>query len=258
MQYNQEMLKDNSVEAAQSPKPASAKRRGRRRVVLLGAVLILLMTLAYVLPIRHWLSNSGQVRHAMAALGPWAFPASMIVVATLVGCGVPRLLVCAVAGMVLGFWWGLFVVQVGTLLGYYAIFLFIRWGGRDWALRHWPTLHKWANLVHAHGFVGVILLRQLPIHGTVVNLGLGLSHVKHRHFLIGTAIGSLPEAIPATLAGAGLVKVSMKTTSIYLAVAMVVLALVWIGCGYLARAMKKSRSGAELLAEAEVLKGEPL
>jgi uncharacterized membrane protein YdjX (TVP38/TMEM64 family) len=257
MHYNQDMIKDGTAAAGQTRLPRK-KRGSFRRVLLLAAVLILLLTLAYALPVRHWLSNSGEVRQALSALGVWAFPASMIIAATLIGCGVPRLIVCAVAGMVLGFWWGLIVVEVGTLIGYYAIFLFIRWGGRDWALRHWPALRKWSNLVHAHGFMGVILLRQLPIHGTVVNLGLGLSHVKHRHFLLGTAIGSLPEAIPATLAGTGLVKASMKTTSIYLAAAMVVLAIVWIGVGYFMRATKKNREAAELLVEAESLKGESL
>jgi uncharacterized membrane protein YdjX (TVP38/TMEM64 family) len=103
--------------------------------------------------------------------------------------------------------------------------------------------------------MGVILLRQLPIHGSFVNLGLGLSHVKHRHFLLGTLIGSLPEAIPATLAGAGLVKTSMASAASYLATAVAALAAIWIACGVMMRALRNSRAAAELIADADSLKG---
>jgi len=250
------MINDVPGQALQGELPDAADRvGGLRRVAALCVVLIGAMVLAYCVPIRHWLTDSRRVGEALSSVGIWTYPTCVVAVAALVACGVPRLLLCGVAGMILGFWRGLTVVQLGTLLGYYGVFLFIRWGGRDWALRRWPALQKWADLVHDHGLMGVILLRQLPIHGTFINLGLGLSRVKHRHFLIGTLIGSLPEAIPATLAGAGLVKASMKATAGYLGIAAAALAVIWIGCGYLMRAMHHSRSGSDLLVEAESLKG---
>jgi uncharacterized membrane protein YdjX (TVP38/TMEM64 family) len=256
MDKNSEMIDDDSDDASQVEFVEAANRVGGwRRVVLLCAVLIGAMVLAYFLPIRARLQDPALDRRVILSAGLWIYPASLAIVAILVGCGVPRLLLCAVGGMVLGFWWGFAIVQAGSLLGYYAVFLFIRWGGRDWALRRWPAMRKWANLVQDHGVMGVILLRQLPIHGSFVNLGLGLSHVKHRHFLIGTAIGSLPEAIPATLAGAGLAKASIKTTAGYLGITLVALALIWIICGYILRAMRHSRTGSEVLAEAASLKG---
>jgi len=226
-----------------------------RRVILLASVLLVLAALAYFLPLRSWLRGRGEVSQMLHALGIWMYPACIAAVAILVACGVPRLLLCALSGMLFSFLPGLLVVQAGMLIGYYAVFLFSRWGGRDWALRRFPVLKKWASLVHEHGTIGVILIRQLPVHGTIVNLALGLSHVRHRHFLVGTFIGALPEAIPATLAGAGLVKGSIGLTVGYLTIALVVLGVLWIGCGYLVKAARKTRAGKDLMAEAAILEG---
>jgi uncharacterized membrane protein YdjX (TVP38/TMEM64 family) len=218
-------------------------------IVLIGATLAI-----YLLPIKSWLADSAHLRAQLLSLGIWVYPASVLIVAVLVGCGVPRLLLCGLMGAVLGFWWGLCIVQTGTMLGYYAVFLLTRWGGREWALRRWPALKKWAQIARDHRYLGVIFLRQLPIHGTIINVGLGLSHAKHRHFLIGTAIGTMPEAIPAALVGAGLVKGSLLASTSYIAAAVAGLAVVWIGCGYMMRAMRNSAEGSEMLAEAATLK----
>ena len=48
--------------------------------------------------------------------------------------------------------------------------------------------------------------RQLPISGLITNLLLGLAPIRHLDFLVGTAIGLLPEAIPFTLVASGAVK----------------------------------------------------
>jgi uncharacterized membrane protein YdjX (TVP38/TMEM64 family) len=182
--------------------------------------------------------------------GPWFYPLSILCIALLVGCGVPRLLLCTVAGMALGFWRGMLVGECGTVMGYYGIFLFIRWGGRDWALHRFPKLRKWSDLIQGQGILGVILLRHVPIHGTLTNLGLGLSRIRHRDFLIGTAIGVISEAIPATLVGAGLGKGSTKALGTYLGLAAVVFVILWVTATYAMRALRKRRAGAVIATEA--------
>jgi hypothetical protein len=74
-------------------------------------------------------------------------------------------------------------------------------------------------------------------------------------FLIGTAIGSIPEAIPATLVGAGLMKGSFKDAAGYMAMAVVALGVIWIACNHMLRTLRGSRSGSALMAEATSLKG---
>jgi uncharacterized membrane protein YdjX (TVP38/TMEM64 family) len=221
------------------------------RALIIAAVLIAAVLTIHLTPIREWLKDAARVRQTPDELGPWVYPVTIIAVAALVSCGVPRLLFCALGGMLFGFWLGLLLTQAGTLLGHYCVFLFIRWGGRDWVLNRWPKLNRWADLIHEQGVVGVILIRQLPAHAMLTNLCLGLSHVKHRHFLIGTAIGLLPEAIPVTLVGAGLVKASLKDSAGYLAIAAGAFALIWIGGAYALKAMRRRQAGSEIVTGAE-------
>jgi uncharacterized membrane protein YdjX (TVP38/TMEM64 family) len=211
---------------------------GFGRTVLVAAVLVAAVLVIHYTPVHAWLGDAQRVRAAVLQWGYLSYPLSVLVAAILVACGVPRLLLCAAGGMVFGFWVGLSVTFLGTILGHYAAFLFIRWGGRDWALQKWPRLRKWADVIHDQGIVGVFLIRQLPGHAMFANLCLGLSHVKHVDFLIGTMIGILPEAIPATLVGAGLVKASLNDSAIYLGLAGAVVAMLWIVSGYALRARR--------------------
>ncbi|MFI5377841.1 MAG: TVP38/TMEM64 family protein [Tepidisphaerales bacterium] len=229
---------------------ASPGRRSLLRVLLLAAVLLGAMAVVYCSPVRLWIQDVPRVRQTIDALGNWRYPVCALAVAILVSCGIPRLVFCAIGGMILGFWPALIIVQIGTMFGYYSVFLFVRWGGRDWVMHHFPKLRKWSDLIHEQGVVGVMLARQLPIHGTLVNLCLGLSRVKHRHFLLGTAIGVIPEAVPFTLVGAGLVKGSVAAAGRYLAIAAITLGIVWIACRYALRVIRKNGS-TPVLADAE-------
>lgn len=236
-----------------SPTITPARPNGGKRAATLVVVMVIAIAGVYLSPLRDWLHNQSHIRQLVQSLGLWIYPAGIFSIAALVCCGIPRLLLCTLAGMMLGFRGGLFLGEVGTLLGYYTLFLFIRWGGSEWTLHRWPKLRKWSQLVEGQGIVGVILLRQMPIHGTITNLGLGLSKIKHRHFLIGTAIGIIPESIPATLFGTGLAKDSTRTISIYLLIAVVAFAVIFAACGYALRVMKKGSSAEKLLAEQAAL-----
>jgi uncharacterized membrane protein YdjX (TVP38/TMEM64 family) len=162
----------------------------------------------------------------------------------LVAAGIPRLVLAAAGGAALGFWSGLLVVQIGSILGHYAVFLIVRWGGRDFVLQRWPTLSRVADFIHDRGIVGVLLARQLPLHGMLVNLGLGLSRVTHRDFLLGTAIGILPEAIPVTLAAAGLINAPAQHTARFFVVGTIVVAILWIGGGTVLGRIRHLQKGA--------------
>ncbi len=232
-----------------------AGRRPWRRLVLLCAGLIGAAAAVWCAPVRSWLEDVDSIRHWVASMGIWGYPACILIMATLVGCGVPRLIFCAVAGMLFRFWLGLLLIQSGTMLGYYGAFLFVRWGGRDWVLHRWPQLRKWADLMRQQGVMGVILLRQLPIHGSLINLCLGLSRVKHRQFLIGTLIGSIPEAIPVTLAGAGLMKASLAGSIWYLTLALAACGILWIGCGYAAHYVQRRSAASSLAVEVASVAG---
>ncbi len=203
--------------------------------------------LAYLTPARKVLANIESVKYWLLSLG-WVGPAVwMGIVFVLVASGIPRLLFCPVAGLAFGFWRGLLWTQAATLAGYYVLFLFVRWGGRDFVLRHWPKVGRLKAHFHGHSAALLVFaIRQLPISGLVINFILGLSPIRHRHFLLGTAFGILPEAIPFTLVASGVFKLTGGNTPLYLAAAVGILLLV---CGSLWYFSRHSRLLAELRNE---------
>lgn len=218
--------------------PPQATKSPVRRLTLLAVVLAAALVLVYFTPVKQWVQDVERIRAALAAMGIWAYPVSVLVVALLVGCGLPRLIFCFIGGALLGLWWGLLVTQLGTLLGHYSLFLFVRWAGRDWVLRRWPKLQTTAGVIAAQGTGGVMLARQVPLPGVLINLCLGLSHVTHVQFLGGTLLGLLPEGVPATLIGAGLLEESFKSSLMYIAIAAVAFAVLWV---LAVRALRRAR-----------------
>lgn len=232
-----------SISTPASPVPSEPQETTPKRPVVRLAILVIVLggaiAIIHFSPLREVIKETDRLRQAVVKMGPFAYPACLVISAVLIGCGFPRLILCAAASIVLGLWWGLLLTQGGAILGYYVVFCFIRWGGGDWLIQKRPRLRAIAETIQDQGVAGVILARQIPIHGTLINLCLGLSRVKHRHFLIGTAIGLFPEAIPVALVSAGLVKSSFKDSAGILALAAVAFASLWIGSAY---ALKKLRA----------------
>ena len=242
MEHNAPPLSDPQTIMRSDSTPRTA---GLMRVAVIAAILIAAMLAAHFTPISSWLDNAQKLRTTLQRSGLWAYPLSVIAVAVLVACGTPRLLISFAGGAVFGFWLGITITLAGTMMGHYSVFLFVRWGGREWILRRWPKLQKWAAMIHEQGIAAVFFIRLLPGHSIFANVCLALSHVKHRDFLIGTALGLIPEAIPATLVGAGLVKPSAIDSAGYLALAALVVAGVWIASTYALRMMRDGRLNAE-------------
>jgi uncharacterized membrane protein YdjX (TVP38/TMEM64 family) len=138
---------------------------------------------------------------------------------------------------------------VATLAGYYVLFLFVRWGGQDFVLRHWPRVGRLKRHFHGHSAALLVFaMRQLPISGLVINFLLGLSPIRHRHYLLGTAFGILPEAIPFTLVASGMFKLTGRNTPLYIASAVGMFLLVCAALWYFSR---HSKLLAELRDETE-------
>jgi len=209
----------------------------------------------YFTPTRKYLGNIQDIKSWLLSLG-WVGPAAwMGIVFALVAAGVPRLLFCPIGGLAFGFWHGLLWTQVATLAGYYALFLFVRWGGQDFVLRHWPRVRRLKEHFHGHSAALLVFaVRQLPISGLVINFLLGLSPVRHRHFLLGTAFGILPEAIPFTLVASGAFKLTGQNTPLYIAAAIGFLLLVCAALWYFSR---HSKLLADLRAGTKAAQEEP-
>jgi uncharacterized membrane protein YdjX (TVP38/TMEM64 family) len=81
-------------------------------------------------------------------------------------------------------------------------------------------------------------VRQLPISGLIINFLLGLSPIRHSHFLIGTAFGILPAAIPFTLVASGMFKLTGRNTPLYMTAAVGIFLLVCAILWYFSRHVK--------------------
>ena len=218
---------------AQNHTPKSWMTDFELRPLIMLAAVAAAFALVYFTPAREYLRNIQNVKYWLLSLG-WVGPAAwMVIVFTLVASGMPRLLFCPIGGLVFGFWYGLLWTQVATLAGYYALFLFVRWGGRDFVLRHWPRVRRLKEHFHGHSAALLVFaVRQLPISGLVINFLLALSPIRHRHFLLGTAFGILPEAIPFTLVASGVFKLTGRNTPLYIAAAVGVLLIVCAALWY--------------------------
>ena len=209
------------------------------KLLITMAVVAAAFALVYFTPAKKYLGDIQSVKHWLLSLG-WVGPAAwMGIVFVLVAAGMPRLLFCPIGGLAFGFWYGLLWTQVATLAGYYVLFLFVRWGGPDFVLRHWPRVGRIKGHFHGHSAaLMVFALRQLPISGLIINFLLGLSPIRHHHFLLGTVFGVLPEAIPFTLVASGTFKLTVQNTPLYIAAAVGLLLLVCISLWYFSRHSK--------------------
>lgn len=195
-----------------------------RRILAKTALLALVLAmglLVYFTPLKEWLAQGQAIVARLAEFGYWAPLVYALAGALLTIVGVPRFLICSLGGLAFGFAWGLAWSHLATLLGSYATFLFVRWGGREWSLDHFPRLRGLTGQMHQRGVLAVLLIRQLPMAGFYNNLLLGLTPVTHRDFWLGSFFGFLPMGVTASLLGAGLIQADAAQAAQYMALAAI-------------------------------------
>jgi uncharacterized membrane protein YdjX (TVP38/TMEM64 family) len=217
------------LEAAQPAQVVLGSKPSWRKIALLGLVVAVLLAVVYLSSLRAYLERLQEISAHVRSLGVLGPAVLTLGVALLVAVGFPRLLFCVIAGMALGFWSGLLWAQLGTLLGNYAVFLLASTTGRAWAEHYLAKRHRLQGLIREEGTWGVVVARQIPVPGLIINLACGLLGLRHWHFLLGTAIGQLPEAIPCTLIGAGALEASYAKSAGLISLAVVVSVLLWVG-----------------------------
>jgi len=214
--------------------------------IAIGSLLIAVLGcsfLIYSMPLKEVLSQSQQIKLWLAETGYAAPAVFTLAAALLTAIGMPRLLLCTLAGVVFGFTWGFVWSHFGTLLGAYGTFIFARWSGREYVQQRFPKLIALSQATQARGWRSVLFMRQLPISGLYNDILLGMSTVSHSDFWIGSALGFLPLGVTATLVGAGAIQADMSHLAQYLGIATVAfflltLSLKWI----LAQRQRKSLS----------------
>ena len=131
-----------------------------------------------------------------------AFSLVTLATAAAVAVGLPRLPLSTAAGFLLGLPLGLAANLLGTLAGAWAEFALARK-----TTRHPPAGPQDSALLRRlrrHPVLAIALLRLAPLPGAALNLALALAPCSSLDFLLGSALGFLPAALPAVLVGARL------------------------------------------------------
>ncbi|MCX7097242.1 MAG: VTT domain-containing protein [Methylococcales bacterium] len=192
--------------------------------IAMGLLLVLVLAcsfLIYSLPLKELLNQTPQIKTWLAETGYAAPAVFTLVAAMLTAVGMPRLLLCSLAGILFGFAWGVVLSHFGTVLGAYGTFVFARWSGREYVQQKFPKISALSHSSQAKGWQSVLFMRQLPISGLYNDILMGLSSVSHLDFWIGTLLGFLPLGVTATLVGAGAIQADMAHLAQYLAIAAV-------------------------------------
>lgn len=189
------------------PTPAVAPSPDTRPMLVKALVLLGLaaagLLACQLTPLKQWLAPAGQAATWVRQAGGLGAAVFVLGSGALILAGVPRLLFCLVAGWLYGFWLGLGLSLLATMLSYWVALVLVR--GRPQAgHRARPLPARLAFLAQDPGLAGVVLARMLPMPGMVVTLALALSAVNQRNYLLGSLVGLVPEAAPVVLLGAGL------------------------------------------------------
>ncbi len=210
-----------------------ADKRFWTRPLFKGLLLLLFLSFAlylvYGTPLKSLLDQAelwGQWFIDRGLLGSLAYIA---MVTGLICVGIPRLLLCSVGGLIFGFWSGLILTQLGAMLGSYCIFLLVRHAGWNFGFfRRRPSLDKFQRRIGKGGVMSVFSIRMMPLSGFYSTIMMAMLPIRHRAFLLGTLLGTLPQGIPATLIGSGASQETLHTSIFFIVIAVIGFVFAWV------------------------------
>jgi len=238
-----------SVESLIQEEAGRSLSKENRKVLLLVLVVGSFMTCANFTPMRAWITNVQTWKGYVSEMGWKADGMFCLACAASVLIGIPRLPLCAAAGLIFGFAEGLSISLLGSTVGSYGAFVMSRHGARGAVsarIENWPWL---VRMLEKPSFGRVFWVRQLMVPGIVLNVLLGVTTVKHSVFLIGTLLGHLPLNITFSLVGSGLGKDSLSETLTQLLAAIGIINIIgWAVWRYLmaGKTIKKSPDKEEI------------
>lgn len=185
----------------------SEKRETERYIIkTLLFVILLIGSLALVRfsPLGYYLdpSHINLLRDKLAgfhSMAPFIF---FLGGALLIAMGVPRTIISVLGGMVFGFLSGTLLSMAAAFVGSLVIFWYARLLGRPFFRQKISQrLKAVEGYLDKHGFLVVILMRQLPLPCMLVNVLIGLTSINTAVYMLGSVIGLLPEAAIFALFG---------------------------------------------------------
>lgn len=184
------------------PVPVRTRPEGRGVWIRLIALIVVLAAAALVAAVVG-LPDPARLRADIEAVGPIA-PALFVLVyaiATLVP--LPKSVFAVLAGLMFGLVVGVVVVLGAAMIGALAAFGLGRLLGRDAVERITGTrVARVDDLLRRRGMLAVLGVRLVPVLPfTAINYAAGLTAVRTRDYVVGTALGMIPGTISFTALG---------------------------------------------------------
>ncbi|MEZ5542358.1 MAG: VTT domain-containing protein [Pseudomonadota bacterium] len=123
-----------------------------------------------------------------------------------VALGAPRQIVSFLAGYAFGIALGTALGLTATLAGCLLNFTYARWFGRALVTAKFrERVHRIEAFVRGNTFQMTLLIRLLPVgNNLVTNLAAGVAGVRATPFLLGSALGYIPQTFVFALIGSGI------------------------------------------------------
>ena len=199
-----EQIDEDGDETESAELEQVAENTSRKLLILLGIGALILL-LIHTTPFGEQFRNWDALAHTFEGGGIKAELYFVLISSVLMTFGAPRLLFCGLAGFAFGFWEGLFWSLASSLLGSFMAFRAARWGGKGWLTERFGHRRFFGRIVRSKPTVAsVYAMRMLPVSNAIINIGLALSHVGDRAFLLGSLLGFLPQGIVAVIIGSGM------------------------------------------------------
>lgn len=175
-------------------------RNAALKGVALGLLLVAIVTLALVLGTPDIEAMRARV-HEAGAWGPALFVA-LYVGLSLIPC--PKALLTAAGGALFGLVPGAALALLGALVGAVISFGIGRLLGREAVDRLTRgRLVQVDTLLRDHGLAAVLVVRLVPLVPFIaINYAAGLTGVRLRHFVLGSAVGMVPGSLAYAALGA--------------------------------------------------------
>ena len=197
------MTSPHVEEPAKDTAPA-LRRAPSSGVVVRATLLVLLIIVSFVAVEVFGLPDTASLRAQVDGTGflGWLVFVAGYAVITLVPA--PKAVLTALGGAVFGLWLGAALALTGALIGAVVAFGVGRWLGRDAVNRlARGRLAKADEQLSNHGFTAVVTARLIPVLPfTLINYTAGVSGVRLRDFITGSAIGMVPGSLAYAAVGA--------------------------------------------------------
>lgn len=169
----------------------------------LGALATVLLAVFVVEQLRGW-DDVRLLREHVDAAGPWGAAVFVAGYAVLCLLPAPKALLTALGGVLFGLWIGALLSWIAALGGAAVAFGLGRALGRDAVDRLTRgRVERADRLLGDHGFGAVLAARLTPVLPfTVINYAAGLTGVRWRDYLLGSALGMVPGSLAYAALGA--------------------------------------------------------